>query len=222
VGKLIIFGNTSFAEIAAEYFSSAGFEVIAHLVDPQYLSDGLLNGRIVVGTDSERAIKMRSEASHFFVASTYTQLNRFRANKFREFKDIGLIPASFISPHAFVDPSVKLGEHVFIFENNVIQFGTEIGNNCILWSGNHIGHHSIIEDNVFVSSHVVVSGHCTIGANSFLGVNSTIYNNVEIGRDNWIGPSSVVAKSTQENTMMRAELTKASHVPTRQFFRLHD
>ena len=38
-----------------------------------------------------------------------------------------------------------------------------------LWSGNHIGHHSVIEDNVFVSSHVVISGGVTIGDGCFLG-----------------------------------------------------
>jgi acetyltransferase-like isoleucine patch superfamily enzyme len=31
-----------------------------------------------------------------------------------------------------------------------------------LWSGNYVGHHSIIEDDVFIASHVVVSGGVTI------------------------------------------------------------
>ena len=34
-----------------------------------------------------------------------------------------------------------------------------IGNDVTLWSGNHIGHDSVIGDHCFISSHVVVSGH---------------------------------------------------------------
>ena len=78
-------------------------------------------------------------------------------------------PASYVSPRAFVWRNVKLGEHCFIFENNVLQPFVNIGDNVVLWSGNHIGHHSKIGDHCFVSSHVVVSGFCDIGANCFLG-----------------------------------------------------
>ena len=34
-----------------------------------------------------------------------------------------------------------------------------IGDDCVLWSGNHIGHHATIGDHCFITSHVVVSGH---------------------------------------------------------------
>ena len=49
-----------------------------------------------------------------------------------------------------------------ILENNVIQTNVSIGNNVILWSGNHVGHRSTIEDHVHMSSHCVISGFCTI------------------------------------------------------------
>ena len=44
----------------------------------------------------------------------------------------------------------------YIFGNT----SPSIGNNTIIWSGNHIGHHSKIGNNCFISSHVVVSGFC--------------------------------------------------------------
>jgi carbonic anhydrase/acetyltransferase-like protein (isoleucine patch superfamily) len=75
----------------------------------------------------------------------------------------------------------------------------EIGNNVILWSGNHIGHHSIIEDNVFVSSHVVISGHCRIGRNSFLGVNSTLRDGLNLGAYNTLGAGCLIVKDTLDD-----------------------
>jgi hypothetical protein len=51
-------------------------------------------------------------------------------------------------------------ENAFILEDNTIQPFVRIGPNVTLWSGNHIGHHSTVEDHVFIASHVVVSGVC--------------------------------------------------------------
>ena len=219
--KMFIFGGSSFAEIAAEYFDRTGsYEVLGHLVDPEFHTVQLVAGRPQFSITSPEGLDLLQVATHFYVASTYTQLNRLRTKKYHEFRSKGLIPASYISPNAFIDPTVNLGEHCFIFENNVVQFGSSIRDNCVLWSGNHVGHHSIIQENVFVSSQVVISGHCSIGANSFLGVNSSIYNNVEIGIDNWIGPNSVVAKSTNNNVMMRTEITKPSQIATTDFFKI--
>src|SRR5437868_4960954 len=75
--------------------------------------------------------------------------------------------------------------------------------NVLLWSGNHIGHHSVLRDNVFVSSHVVISGTCDIGENSFLGVNSTLANDITIGAYNWLGPDVVITRNTEPDTVWR-------------------
>ena len=63
---------------------------------------------------------------------------------------------SYVSPKATVLTN-KIGENCFILEDNTIQPFVEIGNNCVLWSGNHIGHHGKIDDHVFITSHCVVS-----------------------------------------------------------------
>ena len=41
-----------------------------------------------------------------------------------------------------VGTSSEIGDNCFVFEENVIQPNVRIGNNVILWSGNHIGHDS--------------------------------------------------------------------------------
>jgi UDP-3-O-[3-hydroxymyristoyl] glucosamine N-acyltransferase len=123
-----------------------------------------------------------------------------------------------VSSRAFVWRNVEIGEHAFIFEDNTIQPFVKLGANVVLWSGNHIGHHSVVRDNVFISSHVVVSGFCDIGENCFLGVNATLANNVTIARDNLIGAGATILKSTSEdrvygaqNTRPREELTSRKY-----------
>ena len=52
-----------------------------------------------------------------------------------------------------------IGENCFIFEDNTIQPFVVVEDNVILWSGNHIGHHSVIKNHNFVSSHVVIDDY---------------------------------------------------------------
>ena len=92
-------------------------------------------------------------------------------------------------------------KNCFILEDNTIQPFVEIGNNCVLWSGNHIGHHSKIEDHVFITSHCVISGNCLIKSHSWLGVNCTLRNNLIIGNGSLIAMSASVVKNTDDFTV---------------------
>ncbi|MCW4047200.1 MAG: acetyltransferase [Candidatus Bathyarchaeota archaeon] len=196
--KLIIVGDSAFAEIAYEYFTyESDYEVVAFSVEKAYLKRNELFGvPIVPFEDLEE--RYSPEKYKVFVALTYLQLNRVRTRLYKEAKAKGFTTISYISPRAFVWRNVEIGENCFIFEGNVIQSFVKIGNNVILWSGNHIGHHSIIKDNCFISSHVVVSGFVEIGENCFLGVNSCIIDRRKIARDCVIGAGAVVLQDSEE------------------------
>src|SRR6185436_3887870 len=105
---------------------------------------------------------------------------------------------SYVSSRCSYLSQTPPGDNCFILEDNTIQPFVTIGNNVTLWSGNHIGHHSVIDDHNFISSHVVVSGHCHIMSNCFLGVNSTIGHKVTIAKDTLLGAGAVVSKDTVE------------------------
>lgn len=218
--KLVIVGNTAFAEIACEYFShDSDYEVVAFSVERPWLKEPALMDRPVVAFEDLERHFAPSQHS-VYVAATYTQLNRLRERLLNEARAKGYAPASYVSSRAFVWRNVKLGEHCFIFEDNTVQPFVSIGDNVVLWSGNHIGHHSRVGDHCFISSHVVVSGFCDIGSHSFLGVNATIANNVSIGADNWISPNVAIMKSTAENSLYKASRSEPAAVGTRAFFKL--
>jgi len=73
-----------------------------------------------------------------------------------------------------------------------------------LWSGNHVGHHSNLGSNVFISSHCVVSGNTIVGNNTFMGVNSAVADNIKIGDYNLIDMSAVVKKDTKSYTYVKS------------------
>ncbi|WP_458369351.1 acetyltransferase [Pseudomonas mandelii] len=196
--KLVIVGAGELAMIAYEYFTyDSAYEVYGFAVERDYIESATLNELPIVPLED---VQQQFPPSEFevFVAIPASQLNRLRTRLYQSVKEKGYICATYISSRAFVWRNAKIGENCFIFENNTVQPFVEIGNNVILWSGNHIGHRSVIEDNCFISSHVVISGYCRIGESCFLGVNSTLNDHVTVARDCIVASGSLVSKDLKE------------------------
>jgi len=206
--KIVIVGDGETAEIAYEYFTHDSMhEVVGFAVETAYKKrDELFGLPVVAFEEIERHFSPQEHLA--FAAISYTQLNRVRARIFRAIKAKGYTCASYVSSRAFVWHNAEIGENCFIFENNVIQYKVKIGNNVVLWSGNHIGHQTVIEDNVFISSHVVVSGYCTVGANTFMGVNSSVANDVKVAPDNIIAMGAVIHKHTEPRKIYKGNPAK--------------
>lgn len=220
--KLVIVGDSAFAEIAYEYFTyDSNYEVVSFAVERAYRKrDRLLDLPVVDFEDVHQRFAPDEHAA--YVAVVYTQLNRLRARLFTETKRKGYTMASYVSSRAFIWRNVQLGEHCFIFEDNTVQPFVKIGDNSVLWSGNHIGHHSTIGNHCFISSHAVVSGFVNIGDYVFLGVNSTIANKVTIGNDCWIGPGVTIKKDSPQGQLFRPETVEPSQVSSLRFFKIVD
>src|SRR3990167_3009467 len=196
--KLLIVGAGELAMIAYEYFTyDSNYEVVGFAVEKEYLEANTLYAKPIVAFEDVQE-KYPPVDYDVFVAIPASQLNRLRTRLYQEAKAKGYTCATYISSQAFVWRNVTIGENCFIFENNTVQPFVEIGNNVILWSGNHIGHRTVIEDNCFLSSHVVVSGYCRIGASCFLGVNSTFNDYVTVARDCIVASGALVSKSLKE------------------------
>lgn len=208
--KLVIVGDSAFAEIAYEYFThDSSYKVVAFAVEREFKRRDSLFGLPVVALEDVEA--RYSPAEHaFYAALVYTGMNRLRTRLMQAMKAKGYAPASYVSSRAFVWPNVTLGEHAFIFEDNTLQPFVTVGDNVVLWSGNHIGHHSTVGDNCFISSHVVVSGFCTIGKNCFIGVNATFANNLTVADDCLIGAGTLVARDVAADTVVKGSLSQGA------------
>lgn len=220
--KLVIVGDSAFAEIAHEYFDAdSDYEVVAFSVERDFLKREEMRGLPVVPFEGLET--SFDPATHeVYVATVYTQLNRLRARLAAAAKAKGYRLASYVSSRAFVWRNVELGEHCFIFEDNTVQPFVRIGNNVVLWSGNHIGHHTVVQDNCFIASQAVISGFCNIGRNTFIGVNATLSNNVAIGEDNWIGLGVTIVRNTEPNQLFKGEQPEPAKISALRFFKIKE
>ena len=190
--KLVLVGDSAFAEVAYEYFTyDSEYEIVAFSVEREFLRRDRLFGLPVVPFE-ELEDHFPPAGHEFYAALVYTQGNALRTRLYEAARARGYRPASYVSSRAFVWRNAVLGEHCFIFESNVIQPVARIGRNVVLWSGNHIGHHSSVGDHCFVSSHVVVSGFVEVGHSCFLGVNATVANNTKVGDRCTVGAGALI------------------------------
>jgi sugar O-acyltransferase (sialic acid O-acetyltransferase NeuD family) len=221
-GQLVIVGTGETAALAYEYFThDSPYDIVGFGVERAYLEETTCNGLPVVPLEE---LEQHFPPAHVsaFVAVSSTQLNRLRSRLYRAVKEKGYSCASYISSRAFVWHNVAVGENCFIFEDNTVQPFVRIGNNVVLWSGNHIGHNTVIRDNCFIASHVVVSGFCDVGENCFLGVNSTVINNITIARDCFVGAGALIQKDTEEGKVYQAAGTEPSRVGSLRLFRIKE
>jgi sugar O-acyltransferase (sialic acid O-acetyltransferase NeuD family) len=206
--KLIIFGDSAFAEIAYEYFTyDSDYEVVAFTVSSEFIKkDTLFNLPVIPFENIETIFDPNQYDMH--VALVYNNLNRIRTYFYEAAKNKGYTLANYISTKAFVWRNIEIGDNCFIFEDNTIQPFVKIGSNNVFWSGNHIGHHSIIGSHNFISSHVVISGFCKVGNSNFIGVNATIGNNITIDNDCLIGSFVHIVKDTPSGSLLKGTPNK--------------
>lgn len=212
--QLVIFGTTEVAELALWYFrNDANRKVAAFTVDPEFVGGDSLHGLPVVPF-SEIAEVFPPGETEMFVAMGYSKLNAVRRAKVEAAQALGYTLASYVSSRATVLNEGRIGRNCFILEDNTIQPFVRIGDNVTLWSGNHIGHHSTIEDHVFVASHVVVSGGVTIGEASFIGVNATIRDHVTIGPRCVIGSGALILQDAEAEGVYMGTASERARVPS--------
>lgn len=220
--KLILFGESAFGEIAYELFThDSEYEVVAFTVSQEFIKKETLFGLPIIPFEQ---IEEHYPPDNFemHIALVYNSLNRTRANFYHEAKKKGYKLANYISSRAFVWPNVTMGDNVFIFENNTVQPFVKMNSNIVLWSGNHIGHHSVLGSHLFISSHVVISGFCSIGDYTFIGVNSTIGNNINIGIDCLIGAGCLIVKDTGDGKLFKGVASVPDKLSIHEKFKLSE
>lgn len=208
--RVVVFGGGDFARVAHVYLrDDSPHEVVAFTVDADYLDTTEIAGLPVVPFEEiERSHPPGEYAVH--VAVGFSRINRTRADAYARCKSLGYEFITYISSNAIVSRDVQIGENCFIFEANVIQPFVRLGNDVVLWSGNHIGHDSVIGDHCFVASHAVISGNVTVGASCFVGVNATVRDGVTIAPDCVLGAGALIMKDTERGAVYSVRGTTPS------------
>lgn len=212
MSPVVIFGVGRIAELAHFYLThDSPHDVVGFTVDRGHVADNEFRGLPVVAFDNVAEAFSPDEVKMLLPIS-FRRMNQVRAERAATAKAAGYELISYVSSKATTFPDFQCGENCFILEDNTIQPFVDIGDDVILWSGNHIGHHTVIGDHVMVTSQVVISGGCTIEPYCFLGVNSTIRDEITIARGTLVGAGVTILTNTEPFSVYRAPDIKPRHI----------
>lgn len=200
--KIILFGTGEISELAYFYFTNdSEYEVVAFCCDKEYIKDDSFCDLPLFSLE-EIQQKFPSNKFKMHVALSYSKLNKIREEKYLQVKKMGYNLVNYISSKSIFWNDLKIGDNCFILENQTIQPKVKIGNNVMIWSGNHLGHGCNIDDHTYLSSHICISGHTKIGKRCFIGVNSHFKDFINIGDDVVIGMGSNVNKDIDSGSLV--------------------
>jgi len=198
MSKVVIFGIQDFASLAHYYLKEdSPHEVIAFTVTKEYMPPGALFEGLPVVPFEEIEETYPPTDFALFVPMSHRKMNKMRESIYLQAEKKGYTQISYVSSKATVFSNVKIGKNCFILEDNTLQPFVTIGNNVVLWSGNHIGHHSVIKDHVLFTSHVVLSGHCVVEPYCFFGVNATLRDGLHFAEGTLVAMGACVTKDTE-------------------------
>jgi sugar O-acyltransferase (sialic acid O-acetyltransferase NeuD family) len=202
MAELLIFGTAEIASLARFYFEhDTEHRVVAFTVDDAFVQEPTLE-RLPVVPWSEAVARFPPSRHPMHVALSYRGLNGLRQAKFDQAVAAGYTLVSYVCSRSVTWPGLAIGRNCFILENQTIQPTVRIGDNVMLWSGNHIGHGTHIADHAYLASHVVVSGHCRIGPRAFIGVNATIRDFATIGARAFIAMGALVTRDVADDAVV--------------------
>ncbi|MEM7363412.1 MAG: hypothetical protein AAF525_05275 [Pseudomonadota bacterium] len=219
--KLVIFGTSTFAEMAYYLFDTdSDYQVAAFCIDADYKTSDTLFELPIVTTD-ELVTKYPPAECDCFVAIGITDLNRAREKKCDEIVALGYQLASFVSSSAQVANDCPIKPNTMIMENVIIHPYCSIGRNVIIWSASIVALKGIVEDNCWIVRSTFGES-VRLGRNTFVGLESTISPMLTVGAFSILGTRAVVLKSAPEfsvfapnaDTPSRARSESVAHLFT--------
>ncbi len=198
MGKVVIFGNSLFAELVHFYLThDSPDEVAAFTVDSKYIKEDKLFGLPVVPFENVESFFPPAEFK-MIVSAGFQKVNRLREERYSQAKLKGYQLINYISSKATTFPGLVTGDNCLILENSVVAPFVEIGNNVTIASGAIIGHHSILMDHSFVAPGAILLGGVTLEPFCFVGAHATIKERITVARECIVGNGVSVTKNTKE------------------------
>lgn len=196
--NLILYGNGSVAEVLHYLLNREGlYRIVAFTVDRDLIREDCFHGLPVVPWDE--VAQSHPPAEHrMMIAVGYVRVNRLRAERFQQAREMGYRLVSYVSPEASIWDGFTVGENCRIGAGARIQPYTRIGDDVFIGSECLIGHHSVIKDHCYLSACVRMAGFVTVEPYCYIGINATIRNKVTIAPACVIGAGAVILGDTVE------------------------
>ena len=194
--KLAIFGAGHLGEQMAHYAVLNNIEVVGFFDDTQEEGSNIHGIPILGGTLDILNIFKLGEFSHLILGLGYKHFD-LKKKLQNDLIQLGIPFGNILCKEAYINPTVKLGDGVFIMPGVVVDQRAEIGSGVVINCNATISHDSKVGSYSFIGPSSTLSGFLNIGERSFLGANCTIIDNLKLENEVIIGAGAVVNKDCQ-------------------------
>lgn len=206
--KLVIYGNSDFAELMYYYFSTdSKYEVVAFCADKEYITTNDFLGKPLVAFE-DIGSTYPPEEHKMFVAIGYRSM-RIRKSIYEKTKLKGYLHANYISSSSCMDASNKVGENNAILHNVVLEPYAVLGNNNVINTNTVICHHAVISDHCFIAANSLIGGFSQVKDNCFIGFSSTTLQKLILDEETLIAAGSLMNVNSKKYTMYAGTPAKA-------------
>ena len=206
--NLIIYGDSSYAEMIAHYFQTdSEYQVVAFCVDQDYRKKEEINGLPIVALEDVENHYSPKE-HHIFAAIGYKSVRTHKL-LFEKIAQLSFPVASYISSKAIVDSSSKISINCLILPGVILEPNTVIEENCFINTGAIVCHHTHIKAHSILASGSLIGGYTTIGESSLIGFNATVAELLQVGSETLLGAGSLLLQNTEDYTMYVGTPAKA-------------
>jgi len=206
--KLIIYGDSSYAEMLAHYFNTdSDYCVVAYCVDEAYQSREEIGGLRVVPL--EQIEKHFSPKDHYIFAAIGYKSVRMHKALFEKIEALPYPIASYISQDAIVDSTCRIGVNCLILPGVILEPHVVVEKNVFINSGATVCHHAVIKAHSVLAAKSLVGGYVTVGACSLIGFHATVTELLQLGEETLLGAGSVLLQDTNACTLYAGTPAKA-------------
>jgi len=195
--KVILYGNGSVAQATYIFFlHDSLYEIASFTVDREFIKEDNLFELPVIPFD-QIELSYPPDEFDMHIAVGHVRVNRIRAQKYLQAKEMGYQLINYISSKSLTWPGVIIGDNCKIGPNSTVNPFAELGNDVRIGTGCNVGHHTKIGDHCSLASHVAIAGNVTIEPYCLVGTNATIRDRVKIARECVIGAGAVILQDTK-------------------------
>lgn len=216
MNKVVLYGNGSVAR--ATYHAlcyESKYEVVGFTVDRDAIKEQNMLDLPVVPFDEVESIFPPKEFL-MRIAVGYVAVNKLRADRFYQAREMGYRMFNYISPTAIIGPDVDMGENCTVGVNCVISSSVKIGDNVTISANTFIGHDVVVKDHCFLGNCVGIAGGVTIEPYCYFGINSTVRNLVTVARECVIGAGALILQDTKEKEVYMGAPANLLSIPSDQ------
>lgn len=220
MSRVVLFGTGRGAEVAHRFLAKdSAHEIVGFTVDERYIKAPEHRGLPLVAFEE---VEQRFPPDDFrmLILLGYQQMNGLRAAKYDEAKRKGYTLESYVASDIFRIDEVAVGENCFIMDNQSISLDVSIGNDVVMWSSNHLGDKTRVDDHCWISSHATVAADVRIGERAFIGIGATVSGRVTIGREGFIGADVLVSSDVPDQAVRVAGRSDTDALKSTAFMRI--